>query len=73
MSQQPLQLYWESTFAIVVALLMHYPQKNPEDVGLAELAHLVENLPGFADDPTMVTQRILLDIQTVWYEEATNP
>ncbi len=72
MSQQPLQLYWESTYAITVALMTHYPALNPENVGLAELAQLVEQLPGFDDDPTMVTERILLDIQTVWYEEATN-
>lgn len=72
MNQQPLQLYWESTYAITVALMAHYPEHNPEDVGLQELAQLVEALPGFEDDPTMVTERILLDIQTVWYEEATN-
>lgn len=73
MSQQPLQLYWESTYAITVALMTHHPEQNPEDVGLEELARLVESLPGFDDDPAMVTERILLDIQTVWYEEATNP
>lgn len=52
--------------------MTQYPERNPEDVGLEELAQLVESLPGFDDDPTMVTERILLDIQTVWYEEATN-
>jgi FeS assembly protein IscX len=52
--------------------MIYYPQHNPEDVGLEELAQLVESLPGFEDDPAMVTERILLDIQTVWYEEATN-
>ena len=72
MSQQPHELYWESTYAITVALMTQYPQRNPEDVGLVELAQLIEALPGFADDPGMVTERILLDIQTVWYEEATN-
>ena len=72
MSQQPHQLYWESTYAITVALMDQYPERNPEDVGLEELAKLVESLSGFADDPAMVTERILLDIQTVWYEEATN-
>jgi len=49
-----------------------YPDHNPENIGLLELAQLVEQLPGFQDDPAMVTERILLDIQTVWYEEATN-
>ena len=72
MSQQPHQLYWESTYAITVVLMDQYPERNPEDVGLEELAKLVESLPGFADDRAMVTERILLDIQTVCYEEATN-
>ena len=72
MSQQTHQLYWESTYAITMALMTQYPERNPEDVGLQELAHLIEALPGFDDDPDMVTERILLDIQVVWYEEATN-
>jgi len=64
------ELYWESTYAIALALTTNYPNHNPEDVGLHELADLVESLPGFSDDPAMVTERILLDIQNVWYEEA---
>jgi FeS assembly protein IscX len=66
------ELYWESTYAICVALMEDYPDRNPEDVGLQELATLVETLPGFNDDPTIVTERILLDILNVWYEEASN-
>ncbi len=64
------ELFWDSTYAIVLALIEHYPDRTPEDVGLAELAAMVEALPGFQDDPSLVTERILLDIQTVWYEEA---
>ncbi|MCP4415671.1 MAG: Fe-S cluster assembly protein IscX [Chloroflexi bacterium] len=71
MSPQPSQLYWESTYAIAMALMAHCPQPNPEDMSLEALAQLVEDLPGFDDDPALVTERILLDIQTVWYEEAT--
>ncbi|MCP4360713.1 MAG: Fe-S cluster assembly protein IscX [Chloroflexi bacterium] len=66
------ELYWESTYAIALALITNYPNHNPEDVGLQELADLVESLPGFSDDPAMLTERILLDIQNVWYEEAPN-
>ena len=65
------ELYWDSTYAIVVALMDHYPIRNPEDVGINELVELVTSLPGFDDDPNLVTERILLDIQIVWYEEAT--
>ena len=66
------ELYWESTYAISVALMEAYPDRHPEDVGLQELAALVESLAGFNDDPAMVTERILLDILNVWYEEASN-
>ena len=66
------EIYWDSTYAIVVALIEAYPQHDPKNVGLAELAHMVETLPNFSDDPALVTERILLDIQITWYEEATH-
>jgi FeS assembly protein IscX len=72
LSDQVVELYWDSTYAIAVALLEHHPQRGPEDVGLDEMAQLIENLPGFQDDPALATEQILLDIQTVWYEEALN-
>ena len=49
----------------------HHPRRRPDEVGLIELAALVESLPGFQDDPALATERLLLDILTVWYEEAT--
>ncbi len=66
------ELYWDSTYAIVVGLMETHPQRSPDDVGLDELAGLVEALPGFVDAHELVTERILLDILSVWYEEATN-
>lgn len=66
------ELYWEATYAIAMALIEHCSHHNPEDVGLNQLAHLVQSLPGFSDDPSLVTEQILLDIQTIWYEEATS-
>jgi FeS assembly protein IscX len=66
------ELYWDATFAIVMALMEYQPHYSPEEVGLNELAELVRSLPGFNDDPGLVTERILLDIQTTWYEETTN-
>lgn len=65
------ELYWDSTYAIVVSLMDHFPSLRPVDVGLEELLNLVESLPGFQDDPNLVTEQFLLDILTVWYEEAT--
>ena len=66
------ELFWESTYAIVMALMTQFPDRDPTKVGLNELAEMIESLPSFSDDPAMVTERILIDIQIVWYEEASN-
>lgn len=71
MSDHEPELFWDSTYAIVVSLMEHYPDRAPVDVGLDELASLVESLPGFQDDSALVTEQFLLDILTVWFEEAT--
>ncbi|MCA9984219.1 MAG: Fe-S cluster assembly protein IscX [Anaerolineales bacterium] len=68
-----LELFWDATYAIVVSLLEHHPDLDPQFVGLDELAELVEALPGFQDDPAMATERILQDIFIAWYEEASQP
>ena len=65
------ELYWDATYAIAMALQEHHPDLSPEDVGLQQMTDLILALPGFADDPVLVNERILLDIQIVWYEEAT--
>lgn len=70
MSDLVVELYWDSTYAIALALLENYPQSDPENIGLEEMARMIEELPGFEDDPSQVTEQLLLDIQTVWYEEA---
>lgn len=62
-------LYWDATYAIAIALIEHYPELDPVEVGTLELANLVEALPNFKDDPELVTERILKDIQITWYEE----
>jgi FeS assembly protein IscX len=63
------ELYWDSAYAIALALIDHFPDLDPEDVGLVELSELIESLPGFEDEAELVTERILLDIQSSWYEE----
>jgi FeS assembly protein IscX len=72
LSDQVRELYWDSTYAIAFSLLEHHGDLNPENVGLDELVDLIERLPGFEDDPSQVTEQLLLDIQSVWYEEALN-
>ena len=64
-------LYWDSPYAIALALIEQYPDLNPEAVGLAQMAELIENLPAFKDDPALVTERMLIDIQITWVEEMT--
>ena len=66
------ELFWDATYPIAMALLEQYPDRSPEDVGLNEMADMIEQLPGFSDDPALATERILIDIQIVWYEEAVN-
>jgi FeS assembly protein IscX len=66
------ELFWDATYAIAMALIEQYPDKSPEDIGLNEMADMIEKLPGFSDDPALATERILIDIQIVWYEEAVN-
>ena len=66
------KLYWESTYGIVLALMEHHPDRNPEKTGLHEMLDLIENLPNFDDDPAIVTERILKDIQITWFEEKSS-
>lgn len=72
MSDEIPDLYWDSTYAIAVALMEIYPTIRPDEVGLHQLNEMVEALPGFKDDPALATERILHDIHIVWYEEAAN-
>jgi FeS assembly protein IscX len=63
------ELYWDSAYAIALALIDQFPDRNPEDVGLVELSEMIERLQGFMDDSKLATERMLLDIQISWYEE----
>ena len=56
---------------IIMTLIETYPDLNPEEIGLSQMTEMILSLPGFSDDPSMVTERILLDIQIVWFEEAS--
>jgi len=65
------ELFWDATYAISMALMEEYPSIDIEAVGLKQLTRMVLALPTFNDDPRLVTNQILIDIQTIWYEEAT--
>lgn len=64
------ELYWDATYAIATALMTAYPELNPATIGLDQLHQLVMRLPGFVDDPALANDRILMDIQITWFEEA---
>jgi FeS assembly protein IscX len=63
------ELYWDSTFEIVVALMEAYPDINLDEMGMEQLYQLVIALPKFADEPKMVNEVILRHILREWYEE----
>jgi FeS assembly protein IscX len=65
-------LFWDSPYAIALALIEHHPELDPELVGLGELETIVKDLPNFMDDSSFVNTRFLLDIQIEWYEEKSN-
>ncbi len=61
-------LFWEYTYEIVLALMAAHPDAAIEEIGLEQLYQWIIALPGFADDPALVNERILKDILTEWYE-----
>lgn len=63
------QLYWDSDYEIVLALMEAYPHVELEDISLDELTRRIISLPGFADDPALVNDAILKAILRDWYEE----
>ena len=62
-------LYWESDYEIVLALMEAYPNVELDDLGLDELSERITGLPGFADDPALANDAILKAILRDWYEE----
>jgi FeS assembly protein IscX len=50
------ELYWDATYEIVLALMEIHGDVDPEQVGVEQLRKMIVALPGFADDPLMVTE-----------------
>lgn len=63
------ELYWDSSYEIVLALMENHPDANLETLGLEELNRKIVSLPGFADDPAWANDAILKAILRDWYEE----
>ena len=69
-NSQSNQLYWDSSFEIVLQLMELYPEVDVESVGVGQLYRWIIALPDFADDPALVNEGILQAILQEWYEEA---
>jgi FeS assembly protein IscX len=65
-------LYWDSTYGIAMALMESHPELFPDNIGLEELLSLIEELPGFVDNPELANERLLLDVLATWLEEYGN-
>lgn len=62
-------LTWDDSFAIAKELRSQHPSIDLEDVSLGMIYQWAIELPGFADDPQLATENILLAIYREWYEE----
>lgn len=62
-------LTWDDSFAIAKELRSQHPSINLEDVSLGMIYQWAIELPGFADDPQLANENILLAIYREWYEE----
>ena len=65
-----LDLHWDATYEIVLALMETYPDIDLEAMSLDELSQRITSLPGFADDPALANDAILRGIMRDWYEES---
>ena len=55
-------LTWEDSYAVALALIQRYPDKNLEEVSVGMLYQWIISLPGFADDPDLANDEILVAI-----------
>jgi len=60
---------WKDVDEIALDLIERYPNTDPLTVKLPELRTMVLELPNFADDPAVATDRVLESIQMAWYDE----
>jgi FeS assembly protein IscX len=70
-NSEPHNLYWESSYEIILQLMEMYPDVDVENVGTDELYRWIIAFPNFADDPGLANEGILQQILREWYEEAS--
>jgi FeS assembly protein IscX len=62
-------IYWDSTYEIVINLMNHYPNIDPDMVGTQQLLEMILDLPNFSDEPELAHEGLLVEILRIWYEE----
>jgi FeS assembly protein IscX len=66
------ELYWDSTFEIVLHLNAAHPDVDFKELTLQQINDWTVALPQFSDDPALVNDDFLTAIYQEWFEEA-NP
>jgi FeS assembly protein IscX len=67
-----MNLNWESTYAIAMALKRKYPHADLEAVSLRQIFAWTIALEDFEDDPSLANDDILTEIYQIWFEEILN-
>ncbi len=70
-ADDPKPLYWEASYEIVLSLMEHHPDADLDALGLQQLSDWIIALPGFADEPILANDDLLIEILREWYEEAS--
>jgi FeS assembly protein IscX len=60
---------WTDTLDIAIELYEKFPAVDPRYVRFTDLHRWVAELPGFDDDPTKSSEKILEAIQMAWIDE----
>lgn len=63
------KLTWKDTEEIAYALMEAYPDIDVLSLSFPTLHRWICSLPDFDDDPEASNERILEEIQMIWYEE----
>lgn len=67
--EEHLPLTWESSYEIVQQLKATYPTIALDTIGTKQLLKMIAALPDFADDVSLASEALLIDILREWYEE----
>lgn len=64
-----MKLTWRDADEIAWALMDAHPEQDPLKLSFPKLHKMVCELPDFADKPEASNEKILENIQMVWYSE----